>query len=40
VTHDRDVKWKCFGIPSELEIFGTNWLIILLWMQRLQKKDK
>ena len=33
-------KWKCFGIASELEIFGTNWLIILLWMQRLQKKDK
>ena len=40
VTHDRDEKWKCFGIASELEIFGTNWLIILLWMQRLQKKDK
>ena len=33
-------KWKCFGIASELEIFGANWLIILLWMQRLQKKDK
>ena len=40
VTHNRDEKWKCFGIASELEIFGTNWLIILLWMQRLQKKDK
>ena len=33
-------KWTCFGIASELEIFGANWLIILLWMQRLQKKDK
>ena len=37
-------KWKCFGInknkSSELELFGANWLIILLWMQRLQRTDK
>jgi len=24
VTDDRDEKCKCFGIASELEIFGTN----------------
>jgi len=37
---DARSRWKSENVLSELEIFGANWLIILLWMQRLQKKDK
>ena len=37
-------KVKIVGInknkSSELELFGANWLIIFLWMQRLQRKAK